>query len=137
MNPEQYLEHIGVIGMKWGHRKARPSKAVVRTANALLKNRKNATEEELNDALASIGVNRKGRRIKGFDPASPEGMAQAKAFVEKYSKHSALLEQKNRERGMKQIAVIAGLSVIALLSPAVLKTLAWATGTTTYIGSLH
>jgi|WetSurMetagenome_2_1015567.scaffolds.fasta_scaffold10369_5 hypothetical protein len=132
------LEHVGVLGMHWGHRKARPGKETVATANRILNDR-HSTREARTDAMTRIGVDQRGRTIKDFNPASRKEIKAAKSFVEKY-KMTPLQEknfkerERNRKIGLAITSVYAGVLLTGIFAPGVIRTAAWVTGKTTYIG---
>lgn len=130
MQKKNELQHFGIPGMRWGHRRARPTKETVSTANKILNNQKGFGSKATEEALRRIGIDAKGKQIKDFNPASPKEVAAAKRFVEKYNseKYSSFSTPQRTSRGKKILkgALIVVGSVIAVNFVA--DKVAWATG---------
>jgi len=74
------LKQSGILGMKWGRRKAPETKAIIDAANKVLNNPK-ATKEELDKALLTIGIDSKSGK-----PVNVNGKALSNSIKERVAK---------------------------------------------------
>lgn len=91
MRVEDFLEHYGVKGMRWGVRRDRPAKVRVLSSDAKRvekieaktrsKGQRSLTNKELNDFNKRLQLEKTQRSFIDLDPKSKKAMLAGAAFI--------------------------------------------------------